>query len=229
MENDVVISVTSYGVTENDKGIVGYARLVFEGKYAVNNIEIRENASGELYTKMPHYQSRNSSGRLEDRDVFYAKDKEVSNMISGAIIEEYSYTKQHISTGSYKMLEDKKFEISDVVVRPFSSEKNDKTRGACDIDFGDFKVRNGYMSELPNGQGKLVTNFQAQKRVLFDSETNDGVEKWVNNFTPINHEASEELRNAVTKAYNAHISRDASQTEVKTEGVARPQSKFGRR
>lgn len=85
------------------------------------------------------------------------------------------------------------------------------------------------MSELPNGQGKLVTNFQAQKRVLYDSETNDSVEKWVNNFTPVNHEASEELRNAVTKAYNAHISRDAAQTEVKTEEVARPQSKFGRR
>jgi DNA-binding cell septation regulator SpoVG len=206
---DIKVSITP---TESTGKIKGYAKVTFEDKYVLDNVTIRENRDEELYVKMPqanYRKNENGVTRLETKDSFYCKNKEVREQLNNTILHAYSH-----GSGEYEL--DGQLELKGV--RAAVYEKG-VTKGFASVDLGDFVLPTVYIQGSPDGTNYLT--YTATQRKFTDKDTGEESVNYVDNFKPITKNSAAEMKNAVLQAYDAAVEKknnSAKQLQEQSKG-----------
>jgi DNA-binding cell septation regulator SpoVG len=206
---DIKVSITP---TESTGKIKGYAKVTFEDKYVLDNVTIRENRDEELYVKMPQMNYHNIEGgvkRLETKDSFYCKNREVREQLNNTILHAYSH-----GSGEYEL--DGQLKLKGV--RAFIYEKG-ATKGCASVDFGDFVLPAVYIQSSSDGTNHLA--YTATQRTFTDKDTGEESVEYVDNFKPITKKSAAEIKDIVLQAYNAAVEQknnSAKQSQEQSKG-----------
>lgn len=207
------ISVTPY----NKRDIAGFANIVFDGRYAVENVQIKRNKDNNLYVAFPSVHKKNG----EIKEIFYPMNLEIRTKMSGQIIEAYNNALQ----GQRKTeIIDSQPQVSVKSVRTAKFEKDNL------IGLSNVVLSNGCIVEgiqIKSGKNGDYISMPQYKQVVKENGNpvfENGLPK-VNYramFKPITKESAAELKQTVINNFQKKYVRNTVGEEYSPYGKGTP-------
>lgn len=206
------ITVNPY---DNEK-FKGYANIVLDDKYALENVKIFSGSNGNLYTQLPSYSTviKDNNGipkkdvngqmMIEQKSIFHPITANAQKQLNSAILTEYQNVmeqgKENRKNGGMYVL-DCSMNITRTVATPFERE-NDNIRGFATVWFGnDFVLEKVKIKEGENGLYISLPSYTKQVKgsngqVVKDSNGKPVLE-YKDAFHPITANAHSELKTSI--------------------------------
>lgn len=237
---DIKVTVNPY---ENEKtNLLGYANVVFDDKYALENIKIKTGTHGR-YVELPKYSvpKKNEDGSLvlniygkpeyERKDIFHPFSTEANKKFSEMILTEYKNVVDNGGTKSYYAKErgniyklEGDFSISRVTAG-IHEQKNvdDRVCGIATVGFGNtfmlekVKIKVNTDNELYIDLPKYRTPAKDDNNQFILNAAGEQTYKYEDAFHPITSDERNTLKNAVLSTYHEKLAQKLQNDKSNTQ------------
>ncbi|MBR1383508.1 MAG: septation protein SpoVG family protein [Ruminococcus sp.] len=226
------VKVSAKPIANNGSGLIGVAGIVFDDKYALENIQIRESKEGNTYVTLPSYSKtvrengmtvmENGKPKKEYIPILEPIDHNAKSDLNGAILDCFYKSRSgggNWETQSYQL--DGKFKISQINASPYVNEQN-RITGLAEVTFGSYKLNNIIVKNSKDNNEYLdLPSYRIAARGP------DGTKKlnaqgtqeyeYRDTFHPITADAQKELSDAVLNSLEGKRQLNARGQEEHTE------------
>ena len=193
-------------------GLKGFATVVFDDRYALEHITIRENKNGELYVSLPSFARpvrengeivmENGQPKREFISPFHPITAESRAELFTNILDAYKIQSDEALSGKSSTFRNEiagDFKITKINANPF---EKDNITGIANVTYGDMFVLQGItVKSGKNGEYLDLPSYRSKTKEK-DENGNDKYE-YRDMFHPISAEAQEELRTSVVNSLEA--------------------------
>lgn len=158
------IKVTTEKLENSESSLKGFASIVFNDRYVLNNITIRENKEGQLYVMMPQMNTfRKNEDGISERtktDAFFPTTKEAREDLSICVLSSF----KNNESATYQI--DSKLELEGA--RAYLMDRG-TTKAKASLSFGDFACPAVYIMESKEGN-LFLSNTATERTVKVDDK-----------------------------------------------------------
>ncbi len=203
------LTVTINKTKNNDSNLRAFANVVFDGRFALENIKIKESSTNKLYVELPRYK-RKSGDETEYKDVFHPITTEMHKAFNGVILSSYEQADENKKIFAFEY--GKEPLAVDYCTTKLYSVKDDALKGFSNVVFEQGFALENVKVKHSNQSGNLFVELAKYRATAKDEGGNTQVDEKGNTlyvyrdcFHPITKEAYDDLSSAVIEAYETKL------------------------